>query len=788
MTEIAWQWVESLGHWLLAWTVVVVVICTWLLVTRVRRAGVRYAGWLVATFAGVAFLPVVVSVSPVVSVPQAVGYVGGSAALTAERLDELSTWLGRNRGVPRIAATATGLPGEADQQAGTDRISFVGPMFAAWMVGLVFYLLRLTWAAVRVRRLIAASNLPVPTNLRALFDATRRELEIGRNIRLVVHSETQTPLCTGIVRPTVVWPAAANDTMCPRERRAAMIHELAHLKRYDDWLRLAGELWRGLCWFYVPVHWTLARLRREQEYLCDNLAARTLDRPETYAQLLLDHTRVRVPSPILCSSFDGGSAMTSRVRRILRDEQRLTPLSRKQATIGVALSILLLVGAGSLRLVGLVTHATAAEAAAKQTVRGNDQGSEGENAAVAALKRFGAEIERNAKGEVVGVSIGSKFSPSEFGDRDIVHLEKLRWNNTHAYLDVRQANITNSGVAKIAQIADFDYLGFYGSRLITDEGLVHLEPLSKLRVLWLDETGITNDAIKTFKNLKSLRRLGLIGTKITDDGLAKLSELRSLEMLNLSYTKVTDIGVEHLSKLTNLERLFLTGTDITNTGLAHLKTLKKLQSLSLGECPHITNDGLVHLRGLNELTTLGLSRTKITDAGLVHLRGLVNLWGLTLNETTVSDAGLVHIKDLRNLVRLSISGTKITNDGLIHVRGLPSLEVLGLNDTKVSDSGLEHLTGLKSLKFLNLQGSQVGDAGLEHVKKLSSLQTLDVRDTSVTEAGVQSLLRALPNCDVGDWFSWRRSVTGVKQNPVPSYLSPGPDLSRRNKKKTNESE
>ena len=57
---------EALGHWVLAWTLVVLAVAMWIRVQRPRQAAIRYGGWLLATFAGAGLLPVVVAVGPLV--------------------------------------------------------------------------------------------------------------------------------------------------------------------------------------------------------------------------------------------------------------------------------------------------------------------------------------------------------------------------------------------------------------------------------------------------------------------------------------------------------------------------------------------------------------------------------------------------------------------------------------------------------------------------------------------------------------------------------------------------
>ena len=118
--------------------------------------------------------------------------------------------------------------------------------------------------------------------------------------------------------------------MSPAERLASLTHELAHLHHGDDWVALLAEIWRSLTWFYPPVHLAVARLRREREYRCDDVAAATLETPEHYAQWLLDLAPVAVspPPPFLAASILGGTSMADRIRRIVRGESEVGAADR----------------------------------------------------------------------------------------------------------------------------------------------------------------------------------------------------------------------------------------------------------------------------------------------------------------------------------------------------------------------------------------------------------------------------------------------------------------------------
>src|SRR5262249_36165177 len=161
----------------------------------------------------------------------------------------------------------------------------------------LLFVARLARSALCIRSLLAGASSITPTWLGSELEASRRELGIRRRVRVVVHPDIGAPMCVGLLRPVILWPAPANCPMGPRHRLASLTHELAHLLHGDDVVALLVEVWRALAWFYPPVHLTVARLQREREYRCDDLAVAKLEVPEQYAEWLLDLAPVRVGPP-----------------------------------------------------------------------------------------------------------------------------------------------------------------------------------------------------------------------------------------------------------------------------------------------------------------------------------------------------------------------------------------------------------------------------------------------------------------------------------------------------------
>ena len=129
-------------------------------------------------------------------------------------------------------------------------------------------------------------------------------------------------------------------------------------------------------------------------------------------------------------------------------------------------------------------------------------------------------------------------------DADLVHLKAL---STLKWLDLRETNITDSGLASLVHLSKLEALQLYGTR-VSDDGLVHLGGLHHLTLLDMGKTQVTDAGLVAVSRLMSLERLYLFRAKITNAGLERLADLPKLTYLDLTATAVTDAGVQRLQK------------------------------------------------------------------------------------------------------------------------------------------------------------------------------------------------------------------------------------------------
>ncbi len=108
-------------------------------------------------------------------------------------------------------------------------------------------------------------------------------------------------------------------------------------------------------------------------------------------------------------------------------------------------------------------------------------------------------------------------------------------------------------------------------------------------------------------------------SSIPKDSLATLKQFTKIAVLDLSGTQITDAELAHLKPLTGLRELQLIHNPLTDAGLVHLNGLTDLETLNLF-ATNVTDAGLVHLKGLTKLKTLKLNATAVTDDGVSELR------------------------------------------------------------------------------------------------------------------------------------------------------------------------
>jgi beta-lactamase regulating signal transducer with metallopeptidase domain len=191
---------------------------------------------------------------------------------------------------PLVAQPATATRrGVASRKSETSSSPSLADVVAlGWFLGIAVCAMRLI-VAVKSSRTLRARSHPCAA-AEPLTQEIRHQLGISRRVEIRSANELRTPLTFGWLRPVVVLPEESLDWTQER-LRSVLIHELAHVRRFD-WLILVGmQALACVQWFNPFVWYAIGKLRSEAEYACDDEVILRGLAPTRYASELLQIAR-----------------------------------------------------------------------------------------------------------------------------------------------------------------------------------------------------------------------------------------------------------------------------------------------------------------------------------------------------------------------------------------------------------------------------------------------------------------------------------------------------------------
>jgi len=85
----------------------------------------------------------------------------------------------------------------------------------------------------------------------------------------------------------ILIPDWVLQELSAEELKVVLLHEFAHLRRWDDWTNLAQKLVRTFFFFHPAVWWIESRLSLEREMACDEAVLAETENPQAYAECLV---------------------------------------------------------------------------------------------------------------------------------------------------------------------------------------------------------------------------------------------------------------------------------------------------------------------------------------------------------------------------------------------------------------------------------------------------------------------------------------------------------------------
>ena len=217
-------------------------------------------------------------------------------------------------------------------------------------------------ADLRALRTFKRSARPLPWSEVRTAEPLHLPATAVRGAALAVSDELLGACAVGFFAPRVIVSSRLVSSLEPPALESIVRHELAHLERFDDWLRLLQRLVLALAGLHPAVRWISRQIDIEREAACDQLVVERTGSPLTYARALTAAAELTngmhhgVPALAPGASVSG-AGLHARVVRLLRAQA--APSSRRvRATAGASLATLALAVTGVAGLPPLVVIAS----------------------------------------------------------------------------------------------------------------------------------------------------------------------------------------------------------------------------------------------------------------------------------------------------------------------------------------------------------------------------------------------------------------------------------------------
>jgi len=200
------------------------------------------------------------------------------------------------------------------------------------------------------------------------LDRARDQLKLERDVRLLRSSRISVPVLWGFFRPVLLLPAEV--VTWPVDRlRVVLLHELAHLKRFDGISLILTRIAACVFWYH-PLAWSLERAgRNDCERACDDLVLAGGTKPSEYADHLLAIARSMPtfdPFRSVTLAMSRKSQLEGRLLSILQPHVVRRAFSGRRVAVACAVVVACLIPISAIRLIAEPSKAKREQVAAKE--------------------------------------------------------------------------------------------------------------------------------------------------------------------------------------------------------------------------------------------------------------------------------------------------------------------------------------------------------------------------------------------------------------------------------------
>ncbi len=185
-----------------------------------------------------------------------------------------------------------------------------------WILGVWIFALGQVAGWLSVRRMRRRGVCCAPQAWQNELIRLRAWLRVSRPILLLESCLADVPMVIGHLRPAILMPIGLLAGLPAGQIEAILLHELAHIRRYDYLVNLLQRSVESLFFYHPGVWWISRVIRTERENCCDDVVVATRGKAQEYAEALarLEQNRWSGREPAMAAK---GGNLVQRIQRLL---------------------------------------------------------------------------------------------------------------------------------------------------------------------------------------------------------------------------------------------------------------------------------------------------------------------------------------------------------------------------------------------------------------------------------------------------------------------------------------
>jgi beta-lactamase regulating signal transducer with metallopeptidase domain len=340
LRTLADQWAQTL--WAVSWQVSVLVVLVWVISLASRKASPNFRYWLWCIVLVRLCLPVnlTLPIGAEHHVRQGIRIVAAAvikkpaARIISGHIQSMPAASDQNmKPADRVSISGSAAASQAlNSVASGHRLTIGTSIGLSWFVLVTIFGGSILWRSLRISKWLKTCPTIQRSDLVALCNRLCSEIGMKRPVQLrcMDIEKADSPAVIGILRPRIFLPRHIVDQWSLNEIEPILLHELAHIRRYDLLVNLLQMIVQVVYFFHPLVWLTNSKVRQLREEICDDIAIQHIGAErKRYSKSILrvmEESRREPAFGFAAIGFlERKNSLRRRITRIMSDRYRINP-------------------------------------------------------------------------------------------------------------------------------------------------------------------------------------------------------------------------------------------------------------------------------------------------------------------------------------------------------------------------------------------------------------------------------------------------------------------------------